>query len=75
VAGADRIKARALGCGFWQIEAHFGFAQAPNVPRELVRADIPGPAQILRRRRVGKPADEDRERPDVSNVVTARVLG
>jgi KUP system potassium uptake protein len=42
VAGADRIKARELGSGFWQIEAHFGFAQTPNVPRELGRADIPG---------------------------------
>jgi KUP system potassium uptake protein len=42
VAGADRIKARELGCGFWQIEAHFGFAQTPNVARELGRADIPG---------------------------------
>jgi KUP system potassium uptake protein len=40
VAGADRIKARELGSGFWQIEAHFGFAQTPNVPRELGRADI-----------------------------------
>jgi KUP system potassium uptake protein len=42
VAGADRIKARELGSGFWQIEAHFGFAQTPNVPRELQRAKIPG---------------------------------
>src|SRR3984893_1452074 len=42
VAGADRITTRALGCGFWQIETHFGFAQTPNVPRELGRADIPG---------------------------------
>ena len=42
VAGADRIKARELGAGFWQIEAHFGFAQTPNVPRELQRAKIPG---------------------------------
>jgi KUP system potassium uptake protein len=42
VAGADRIKARELGSGFWQIDAHFGFAQTPNVPRELGRADIPG---------------------------------
>jgi KUP system potassium uptake protein len=41
VAGTDRIKARELGCGFWQIEAHFGFAQTPNVPRELGRAAIP----------------------------------
>jgi KUP system potassium uptake protein len=50
VAGADRIKARELGSGFWQIEAHFGFAQTPNVPRELQRAEIPGlkldPSQI-----------------------------
>jgi KUP system potassium uptake protein len=50
VAGADRIKARELGSGFWQIEAHFGFAQTPNVPRELQRAQIPGleldPTQI-----------------------------
>ena len=42
VAGADRIKARELGSGFWQIEAHFGFAQTPNVPRELQRAEIAG---------------------------------
>jgi len=42
VPGADRIKARALGCGFWQIDAHFGFAQTPNVPRELARMKIPG---------------------------------
>src|SRR5215472_12261671 len=30
VAGPDRIKVRELGSGFWQIEAHFGFAQTPN---------------------------------------------
>jgi len=42
VAGTDRIKARELGCGFWQIEAHFGFAQTPNVPRELARTEITG---------------------------------
>jgi KUP system potassium uptake protein len=50
VAGADRIQARDLGSGFWQIEAHFGFAQTPNVARELSRAEIPGleldPGQI-----------------------------
>jgi KUP system potassium uptake protein len=50
VAGADRIKARELGSGFWQIEVRFGFAQTPNVPRELHRANIPGleldPSQI-----------------------------
>ena len=42
VAGPDRIKVRELGSGFWQIEAHFGFAQTPNLPRELGRAEIPG---------------------------------
>src|SRR5271155_2681714 len=42
VAGPDRIKAGRLGSGFWQIETHFGFAQTPNVPRELRRAAIPG---------------------------------
>ena len=42
VASADRIKARELGSGFWQIEAHFGFAQTPNVLRELGRANVPG---------------------------------
>jgi len=41
VAGPDRIKARELGHGFWQIGAHFGFAQTPNVLRELRRAEIP----------------------------------
>jgi KUP system potassium uptake protein len=50
VARPDRIKARDLGDGFWQIEAYFGFAQTPNVPRELARAEIPGldlePSQI-----------------------------
>ena len=29
VAGPDRIKAPDLGAGFWQIEAHLGFAQTP----------------------------------------------
>src|SRR5215472_13402284 len=42
MAGPDRIKARELGSGFWQIEVHFGFAQTPNLPRELGRAEIPG---------------------------------
>jgi KUP system potassium uptake protein len=50
VPGVDRIKARELGNGFWQIEVHFGFAQTPNAPRELGRAEIPGlqldPTQI-----------------------------
>jgi KUP system potassium uptake protein len=42
VPGSERIRAREFGHGFWQIEAHFGFAQTPNVPRELQRAEIPG---------------------------------
>ncbi len=42
VAGPDRIKARDLGSGFWQIDAHFGFAQTPNVARELSRAEVSG---------------------------------
>ena len=42
VPGPERIKWRDLGHGFWQIDAHFGFAQTPNVPRELGRAEIPG---------------------------------
>jgi KUP system potassium uptake protein len=42
VASADRIQARELGSGFWQIDAHFGFAQTPNIARELQRAKIPG---------------------------------
>jgi KUP system potassium uptake protein len=42
VAGPDRIRARPLSHGLWQIDAHFGFAQTPNLPRELCRAEIPG---------------------------------
>jgi KUP system potassium uptake protein len=42
VGGPERIRARDLGHGFWQIEAHFGFSQTPNVARELQRASIPG---------------------------------
>lgn len=42
VAHEDRVSAHQLGQGFWQIEIHFGFAQTPNVPRELGRAEIPG---------------------------------
>jgi KUP system potassium uptake protein len=50
VAGERRLNARGLGSGFWQIDARFGFAQTPNVPRELGRAEIQGleldPSQI-----------------------------
>jgi KUP system potassium uptake protein len=58
VAGPDRIKAQELGHGFCRIEAHFGFAQTPNVPRELQRAVIPGieldPAKTFLLCRAGK---------------------
>jgi KUP system potassium uptake protein len=50
VVGERRISPRNLGGGFWQVDARFGFAQTPNVPRELGRAEIPGleldPSQI-----------------------------
>jgi KUP system potassium uptake protein len=42
VVREDRVHAHQLGQGFWQIDIHFGFAQTPNVPRELGRSDIPG---------------------------------
>ena len=42
VARDDRVRAHQLCSGFWQIDIHFGFAQTPNVPRELGRADISG---------------------------------
>jgi KUP system potassium uptake protein len=50
VAREDRVRARELGHGFWQVDAHFGFAETPNVPRALRRAQLPGidldPAEI-----------------------------
>ena len=42
VARENRVRAHQPCSGFWQIDIHFGFAQMPNVPRELGRADIPG---------------------------------
>ena len=42
VARENRVRAHQPCSGFWQIDIHFGFAQTPNVPRELGRADIPG---------------------------------
>jgi KUP system potassium uptake protein len=42
VVREDRVRAHQLGPGFWRIEIHFGFAQTPNVPRELGRTEIPG---------------------------------
>ena len=50
VAAADRLRTRALGSGFWQVETHFGFAERPDVPAALVGLDLAGkkldPAQI-----------------------------
>ena len=42
LARENRVRAHQLTSGFWQIDIHFGFAQTPNVPRELGRADLPG---------------------------------
>jgi KUP system potassium uptake protein len=42
VAGDRRLRVSELGHGFWQVEAHFGFAETPNVPRALQRAKLPG---------------------------------
>jgi KUP system potassium uptake protein len=42
VGRENRVRAHQPCSGFWQIDIHFGFAQTPNVPRELGRADIPG---------------------------------
>ncbi len=48
VAGPDRIKAQELGHGFWQIDAHFGFAQTPNVPAGAAPGGDPGARSRLR---------------------------
>jgi KUP system potassium uptake protein len=42
VAREKRLRVSELGHGFWQIEVHFGFAETPNVPRALQRANLPG---------------------------------
>jgi len=42
VARENRVRAHQPCSGFLQIDIDFGFAQTPNVPRELGRADIPG---------------------------------
>lgn len=38
VAPAERLSVRSLGEGFWQVEARFGFMQAPSVPQALALA-------------------------------------
>jgi KUP system potassium uptake protein len=35
VAREERLTIKQLGQGFWHVEAHFGFAETPNVPRAL----------------------------------------
>jgi KUP system potassium uptake protein len=42
VAREKRVRVSELGHGFWQVEAHFGFAETPNAPRALQRANLPG---------------------------------
>ena len=48
VPGADRVQARELGSGFWQIEAHFGFAQTcaenPGLSCRGTRSSNPSPS-------------------------------
>ncbi len=34
-----RLTVRALGCGFFQVIAHYGFMQTPNVPEIMARAE------------------------------------
>jgi KUP system potassium uptake protein len=40
VAREERLTVKQLGQGFWQIEAHFGFAETPSVPRALRLAHL-----------------------------------
>jgi KUP system potassium uptake protein len=42
VAPAERLRARDLGSGFWQVEAHFGFAERPDVPAALAGLALDG---------------------------------
>ncbi|HEV2302949.1 MAG TPA: potassium transporter Kup [Stellaceae bacterium] len=39
---ADRLRTRDLGSGFWQVEAHFGFAERPDVPAALSGVELAG---------------------------------
>ncbi len=38
VAKKNRVQLRELGEGFWEVIAHYGFMQTPNVPQVLRRA-------------------------------------
>jgi KUP system potassium uptake protein len=42
VMPADRLCLHDLGSGFWQVDAHFGFAERPDVPAALAQAELPG---------------------------------
>jgi KUP system potassium uptake protein len=35
VAEVDRVQLKDLGHGFWQVVAHYGFMESPNVPEML----------------------------------------
>ncbi|RVU44511.1 potassium transporter Kup [Rubrivivax rivuli] len=39
---AERAVVEALGHGFWRVTLHFGFMQAPDVPRALALAEAQG---------------------------------
>ena len=43
VRAEERLVINPLGSGFWQVDARFGFAETPDVPRALRGAPIPGP--------------------------------
>jgi KUP system potassium uptake protein len=42
VAPAERLRTHDLGDGFWQVEAHFGFAETPDVPAALSGLQLAG---------------------------------
>jgi KUP system potassium uptake protein len=42
VSMAERTVVEALGHGFWRVTLHFGFMQAPDVPRALALAEAQG---------------------------------
>ena len=37
IAARDRLDVRELGQGFWEVVAHYGFMETPNVPGMLAR--------------------------------------
>jgi len=42
VAGRDRLEVRELGQGFWEVVAHYGFMETPNVPGMLAHCAARG---------------------------------